>query len=291
MVYLDWLQAVLGSNSTCVWQWRSSELRDTLWGRDRASFMIHLEAMNGWTSRCGPRSWSSEFVDTYGGLDRANLEAEIRPGWIYSWRPWSSEFGDALRGRDWASLDIWTWRPGSSKFRDTLGRCDRACSEAVIVRIWRCTWRTWSCELGSRNCASLDEYLEAVDGRRARCWDSIDQLVNSPLWEYDKVLYLWALMGSWLMADNRIGRQAARWSYISGSIRNHENGGKTHNLAWMLYTVSAVLGICSTWCQLGIMTGRDWVGWHHCVFCDDDGVVYEEERDGGWWWEHCGGYE
>ena len=29
--------------------------------------------------------------------------------------------------------------------------------------------------------------LEALDGRRARCWDSIHQLVNSTPWECDKV--------------------------------------------------------------------------------------------------------
>jgi len=33
----------------------------------------------------------------------------------------------------------------------------------------------------------LDEYLEAVDGRRAQCRDSIHQLVNSQLWECDNV--------------------------------------------------------------------------------------------------------
>jgi len=33
----------------------------------------------------------------------------------------------------------------------------------------------------------LDEYLEAVDGRRARCWDTIHQLVNSQPGECDNV--------------------------------------------------------------------------------------------------------
>ena len=40
--------------------------------------------------------------------------------------------------------------------------------------------------------ARLEEYLEVVDleavgGRRARCWDSIHRLVNSKPWECDKV--------------------------------------------------------------------------------------------------------
>jgi hypothetical protein len=33
----------------------------------------------------------------------------------------------------------------------------------------------------------VDEYLQAVDGLRARCWDSINQLVNLQLLECDKV--------------------------------------------------------------------------------------------------------
>jgi len=44
-LYLDWLQAVLGSNSRCAWKWRSSELRDIPRGCDRASLEMHLEAM------------------------------------------------------------------------------------------------------------------------------------------------------------------------------------------------------------------------------------------------------
>ena len=39
--------------------------------------------------------------------------------------------------------------------------------EAVIERVWTCTWRPRSCELGDalRGCdhASLEEYMEGVD--------------------------------------------------------------------------------------------------------------------------------
>jgi len=57
--------------------------------------------------------------------------------------------------------------------------------EAVIERVWRCTWRQESSEIGGtlggrdranlvihfggRDRARLDEYLEPVDGRRAGC--------------------------------------------------------------------------------------------------------------------------
>jgi len=61
----------------------------------------------------------------------------------------------------------------------------------------RYTPRPWSSEFGDAlvagyDCARLEEYLEvvdleAVDGRRARCWDSIHRVVNSKPWECDEV--------------------------------------------------------------------------------------------------------
>ena len=41
--------------------------------------------------------------------------------------------------------------------------------------------------LGARDQVRLDEYLEVVDGQRARFRDSIHQLVNSQPWECDNV--------------------------------------------------------------------------------------------------------
>jgi len=67
-----------------------------------------------------------------------------------------SELRDALGGRDRASLEmnceavierVWTctWRPRSSELRDALRGCDRASLEmhlqAMIERDWRSTWR------------------------------------------------------------------------------------------------------------------------------------------------------
>jgi len=39
------LEAVIERVSRCTWRLRSSELRDALGGRDRASLEMHLEAM------------------------------------------------------------------------------------------------------------------------------------------------------------------------------------------------------------------------------------------------------
>ena len=56
------------------------------------------------------------------------------------------EFGDALGGCDWARLEMHL--------------------EAVIERVWRCTWKTTLCQLrdalGGHDRASLEMDLEAV---------------------------------------------------------------------------------------------------------------------------------
>jgi len=101
-----------------------------------------------------------------------------------------------------------------------------------------------------------------------------------------KWLYLWALMESWLIAVDHVGRHAGSWRYIQGSTCNHDNVGKTNTLGWMLYSVCAVLSVNSwSW------HGRNSEGWLNFVFCNDAWVVDEKERDGGWRWELCGGYE
>jgi len=85
-----------------------------------------------------------------------HLEAEIGSTQWYTPRPWSSEFGHALGGRDRVNSEMHSelW---SSEFRDALA--------------------------AGYHRGRLEEYLEmvdleAVDGRRARCWDSIHRLVN-----------------------------------------------------------------------------------------------------------------
>jgi len=70
----------------CSWRRRSSELRDALGGRDRASLEMHLEAMIVGT--CRPKS--KESGDTLGGHDQASLEthleAVIERDWTTTWR-------------------------------------------------------------------------------------------------------------------------------------------------------------------------------------------------------------
>jgi len=148
--------------------------------------------------------------------------------------PWSSDFGDTLGGRDWVTLEMHL--------------------ETVIERHWRYTRRPWwgayKDALGQCDRAGLDEDLEVVDARCTGCWDSIHQLVKLQPWECDKETLpsIWALMESWLMAVDRVGRHAGRWSNIPWSTCNHENEGKTNKLGWMLYLVYVVLGVrCTRW--------------------------------------------
>jgi len=99
--------------------------------------------------------------DVLGGRDRASwdihLVAEIEWTQWYTPRLWSSEFGLALGGRDRVN-SVMHSEQWSSEFRDAL---------AAGYHRWR-----------------LEEYLqvvdlEAVNGRHARCCDSIHRLVNS----------------------------------------------------------------------------------------------------------------
>jgi len=55
----------------------------------------------------------------------------------------------------------------------------------------------------------LDEYLEAVDGRRAMCCDSIYRLVNLQPSECDKVTLLLSSYGE-LADGGRLCREASR---------------------------------------------------------------------------------
>jgi hypothetical protein len=114
-----------------------------------------------------------------------HLEAMIKQVWRCTRRPWSSRFGDALGGRDRVNTAMHL--------------------ESVTERDWRYTWRLWSTEFGDGfepyNWATLEEYLGVVDGRCARCWDSIHQLVaathHSGLWPVNFPYELTWRVGWW----------------------------------------------------------------------------------------------
>jgi len=95
---LDWLQSVLESNSRGAWKWRSSELRDILRGRDRASLEMHLEAAIERDWRCTWRPCLCELAGRNRASLKIHLEAMIERVWRCIWRPWSSEIGRVLGG-------------------------------------------------------------------------------------------------------------------------------------------------------------------------------------------------
>jgi len=165
---------------------------------------MHLEAEVKWTQRCSLRPKSNEFRDVIGDREWVNSvipsKAVIKEVWRCTWRPRWSKYGDALGGRDRASLHMHL--------------------EAEIEWTQRCTLRLWPSEFGDAlvagyDLARLEEYLEvvdleAVDGRRARCWDSIHQLVNSKPWECGEVtlrLKLLLRAGWWQWIGRKVHRK------------------------------------------------------------------------------------
>ena len=94
---------------------------DVLGGRNQLCWEMHVETEIEWTQRC-------------------------------TWRPESPVFGDALGDREMEWTQRCTWRPWLSEFGDALGGRDRVNSEmhleAVIERVGRFTWRSWSINIG-----------------------------------------------------------------------------------------------------------------------------------------------
>ena len=233
MVYLDWQHTVIVSNSRCAWRWRQictpcrsvhlcypcisvhrpSLINDVLGGRDRASLEMQLQTEIEWTQGCTGRLWSTVFGDALWCHDQLNLEmhseAVIELVWRCTWRRRSSELRAALGGRDRASLEMqleteieWTQRCTgrlrSSEFGHALGGRDWVNSE-MHSELWSSEF--WDALAAGYDRGRLEENLEvvdleAVDGRRARCPDSIHRLVNSKPWES-------ALMELWEWRDDR----------------------------------------------------------------------------------------
>jgi len=146
------------SETLIRWVWRCTcRPRSCALGScDQAILEMHLEAVI-------ERLWRYALD----GHDRANLEATIERVWRSTWRLQWSQFGDSLRGCNQTTLKMhlkWDTEQG-----------------------WICTWMAWSCKLRGHDRATLDEHLQSVDGQLAGYWDFPHPLVNSQLWECDKV--------------------------------------------------------------------------------------------------------
>jgi hypothetical protein len=82
------------------------------------------------------------------------------------------------------------------------------------------------------------------------------------------------------MAVDRVRRHAASGSYMPGSTRNHENERKTSTLGWMLYSVYAVVSVCSTQCMLYSVYAVLGVYYTRCMLYSVYAVL-------GVWCTHC----
>jgi len=230
-------------------------------------------------------------------------EGRNRAGWdIHLEAVIEHVWWDAL-GRPWS---CGLWSPKGSIFAHALAGRNRARleihSDAVLERCWRCTSRPWVCQRAGCNSAHFDQYVDAVEWWRAQCCNTFHQFVNWLLWECDRWHYIAALMESWLMAVDCVGRHSGSWNYIQTSTLNRQNEGNTNNVGWTLYTVYAVLCACCTRCMLYLayavlrvnsflLPGGDREGWRNFVLRIDGRVVDEIERVRGWWWELSGDHE
>jgi len=135
-LYLDWLQAVLESNSRCAWKWRASELRDILRGRDRASLEMHLEAVIERDWRCTWRPCSCELASHNRASLKTHLEAVIERVWRCTWRPWSREIGPVLGSGRWTAPRVMRLY-SSVSYLATVGmwQCD-----FIFELSWRAGW-------------------------------------------------------------------------------------------------------------------------------------------------------
>jgi len=176
---------------------------------------MYLEIEIKWTQRCTRRPRLSELGDALGGWGRVNsemhFEAVIEWVWRCTWRPSSSELRDTLSGRDRASLEMQL-------------ETEIECTQRYTPRPWLST--VGDALVGGHDRARLEEYLEVVhlevvDGRRARCWESIHRLVNSRPWECDEVTSPWKLLwrtGWWRSISREVCRKLKLHSGVNSRM-------------------------------------------------------------------------
>jgi hypothetical protein len=186
-----------------------------------------LEAVIEQVRRCTSRLWLSEFGDIH--IDTMSVR---------TWRQRSSEFWCP----SWASLEM--------HFNGVIERVARCSLEAVIKRVWTCTWRLWSSECGDmhmnanfvqtwrqrssefrcHNWASFEMHLDTVFARVGRCtMKAWIERVWRHTWGCTWAFELW--WRARLIAGDRVGRHARSWRIIERSTTDYGNEEKT-NCLW-----------------------------------------------------------
>jgi len=154
------------------------------------------------------------------------------------------------------------WRPWLKEHRDALQGCDRVSLEM---------------HLNAKINGRLEQYLEAVNGRHARCWHCIDQFVYLQLWECDVVT-----LNSSSPGEQPRGGQFRRepcqklklhWGVNFQSWQWMEDSQSwvdavVHGVCctqWMLYLVKAVVGVGCSQCVLYSVFAILGVYRTHCI--------------------------
>jgi len=129
-----------------VWMLREVRQRVNVW----VSTFWHL----GFTTL-----WSWEFKDAHEGDGRTTFAMRFQPAIEWTRRC--------------------TWRPLCCEVRHSFGRCDWVNSdmhlEAVIKRVYRHTWRSWSWELGGCGRVTVEMCLKPTIIRD--WWNTVELLI------------------------------------------------------------------------------------------------------------------
>jgi len=188
-LFIGWLTRIEWTQR-CTWRAGSSELRDALGGRDRASLEMHFEAVIVRVWKCTLRPWSSKVGDAIGDRDWVNSEmhweAVIERVWTCTCSKWSSEIGGVLgsgwfgwrRDGSWLSIHCSTCNCGNveSWVQQHPPRDGKlAGSGTLSILGWFCTWcmlhSAWRDREGWLNFVFLgDDRVEHKKERDQRRW-------------------------------------------------------------------------------------------------------------------------
>ena len=126
-------------------------------------------------------------------------------------------------------MQVWrhTWRPWSCKLGGRVGTGLELHLKALIERVWRCTWRLWLCEIGGRNGAGWETHMVAV------------------------IEWIWRC--NWRPQSSEIGG-ALGGGQSGGGILGDWRHGTWDSIYWLIYNCENV----ESWVQYGLP--RDWLG-------------------------------
>jgi len=180
----------------------------------------------------------------------------------------------------------------------------------MIERVWRCTWRPWSSEIGgvpgggqsgggslreridmssdsihrsTCNCGNVENWVQDFLPRDwlgagdSPCWDDVLRGECSTQWILSSVYAVLIVCCIRCMLYSVYAVLSVCCTRCMLYLVHAVLGACC---SWcMLYSVYAVLSVCCTWCTLLIMAWGDREGWLNFVFLGDGTVDAEKDRD------------